>query len=100
MDDDDDGNKPVLRVRINQIDHVLEQPGPLDNSTLPKVPVIRVYGQSSLGKKCCLHIHQVYPYFYVEYKGDLNGRKGKYSSTFVHLIFVQSGSTPPSSNVL
>ncbi|KAI0335271.1 hypothetical protein GY45DRAFT_1240755 [Cubamyces sp. BRFM 1775] len=56
-----------LRVRINQIDYMVAPPGPLDNSSLYRVPVIRIYGDSSLGLKTCVHIHQVYPYFFVEY---------------------------------
>ncbi|RPD62939.1 hypothetical protein L227DRAFT_584639 [Lentinus tigrinus ALCF2SS1-6] len=63
---------PSLRVRINQIDYTVVPPGPLDNSLLPRVPVIRIYGDSSLGMKTCLHIHQVYPYFFVEYLGKMN----------------------------
>ncbi|TFK89962.1 hypothetical protein K466DRAFT_574493 [Polyporus arcularius HHB13444] len=63
---------PSLRVRINQIDYTVVPPGPLDNSILPRVPVIRIYGDSSLGLKTCLHIHQVYPYFFVEYLGKMN----------------------------
>lgn len=69
----------TLHVRINHIDHVLAAPGPLDNSTLPRVPIIRVYGESSTGKKACVHIHQVYPYFYVEYAGRMNPDSGEYS---------------------
>lgn len=69
-------NHPVLRVQINQIDHSLEAPGPFDNSNLPKVPVLRIYGPSSTGKRTCLHIHQVYPYFFVEYTGGLSARHG------------------------
>ncbi|KAI0825134.1 hypothetical protein BC628DRAFT_1321043 [Trametes gibbosa] len=58
---------PSLRVRIDQIDYTVAPPGPLDNSSLYRVPVIRIYGDSSLGLKTCIHIHQVYPYFFVEY---------------------------------
>ncbi|KAI0778186.1 hypothetical protein BD413DRAFT_507367 [Trametes elegans] len=58
---------PSLRVRINQIDYTVAAPGALDNSTLYRVPVIRIYGDSSVGLKTCVHIHQVYPYFFVEY---------------------------------
>ncbi|KAJ6519827.1 hypothetical protein C8R45DRAFT_807737 [Mycena sanguinolenta] len=80
---------PVLQVQINQIDHYMAPPGPLDNSDLRNVPVIRIYGQlhfedakhsadrapSSLdGVKCCVHVHQVYPYFLVEYDGKLRRR--------------------------
>ncbi|KAG0078985.1 DNA polymerase zeta [Linnemannia elongata] len=56
-------------------------PGPLDvqecqflPSHIPvqKVPVIRIYGANEAGQKTCVHIHQVYPYFYVPYQGSLN----------------------------
>ena len=67
---------PALRVQITQIDHCLIQPGSLDHSSLPRVPVIRIFGASSLGKSACLHIHQVYPYFFIEYTGKLNANYG------------------------
>lgn len=63
---------PSLRVKINHIDYTMAPPGPLDNSTLYRVPVIRIYGDSSVGLKSCLHVHQVYPYFFVEYLGKMN----------------------------
>ncbi|KAI0639404.1 hypothetical protein C8Q77DRAFT_1204904 [Trametes polyzona] len=63
---------PSLRVRINQIDYTVAPPGPLDNSTLHRVPIIRIYGDSSVGLKACVHIHQVYPYFFVEYLGKMH----------------------------
>jgi DNA polymerase zeta len=65
-----------MRVRLDNIDHALERPGPLDESSLPKVPVIRIYGLSSTGQRACLHVHQVYPYFFVDYSGSLNPDKG------------------------
>ncbi|KNZ79546.1 DNA polymerase zeta catalytic subunit [Termitomyces sp. J132] len=64
-------SKPFLRVQIAQIDYSLTQSGSLDNSLLPLVPVIRIFGSSSVGEKTCLHIHQVYPYFFIEYYGKL-----------------------------
>lgn len=67
---------PSLRVRINQIDSTIAKAGPLDDHTLPRAPVLRVYGQSSLGRKVCLHIHQVYPYFFVEYGGNTDPVSG------------------------
>ncbi|KAH9081664.1 hypothetical protein EDB83DRAFT_2502933 [Lactarius deliciosus] len=63
---------PALEVQLTQIDYSLDAPDVLDNTTLPKVPVLRIYGSSSLGQKCCLHIHQVYPYFFVEYTGKMD----------------------------
>ena len=70
---------PSLRVRINQIDYVVAPPGPLDNSSLYRVPVIRIYGDSSLGLKTCVHIHQVYPYFFVEYLDKMHPDAGMYT---------------------
>ncbi|GJE86113.1 DNA polymerase zeta catalytic subunit [Phanerochaete sordida] len=64
--------EPNLRIRVNQIDYIVEPAGPLDNTALPRVPVLRIYGESSAGKKACLHVHQVYPYFFVEYDGQVN----------------------------
>ncbi|KAF8552653.1 hypothetical protein OG21DRAFT_1415745 [Imleria badia] len=61
----------MLSVLVNQIDHILAPPGPLDNASLPRVPVIRIYGASSTGEKACVHVHQVYPYFFVEYPGNM-----------------------------
>ncbi|KAF9270228.1 hypothetical protein L218DRAFT_849988 [Marasmius fiardii PR-910] len=69
--------EPCLKVQINQIDHTLTPPGPLDNSSLPLAPIIRIYGPSSDGRKVCVHVHQVYPYFYVEYTGSLEPREVK-----------------------
>ncbi|KIJ68443.1 hypothetical protein HYDPIDRAFT_124966 [Hydnomerulius pinastri MD-312] len=63
--------EPSLCVLINQIDHTLAPPGPLDNASLPRVPIIRIYGASSTGEKACVHVHQVYPYFFVEYPGKM-----------------------------
>ena len=65
-----------MRVRLDNIDHALARPGLLDESTLPKVPVIRIYGLSSTGQRACLHVHQVYPYFFVNYHGSLNPDRG------------------------
>ncbi|KAI0651854.1 hypothetical protein C8Q79DRAFT_935176 [Trametes meyenii] len=67
MTSESSSQPPTLRVRINQIDYTVTPPGPLDNSSLYRVPVIRIYGDSSAGLKTCVHIHQVYPYFFVEY---------------------------------
>ncbi|CAA7265792.1 unnamed protein product [Cyclocybe aegerita] len=69
---------PRLQVRINQIDYALVPPGALDNSSLPHVPVIRIYGPSSIGKTSCVHVHQVYPYVFVEYFGKLSPQDVKH----------------------
>lgn len=69
-------SKSFLRVEITQIDYTLIQPGSLDNSLLPLVPVIRIFGSSSVGEKTCLYVHQVYPYFFIEYHGKLTANHG------------------------
>ena len=66
-----------LEVRINQIDYILAPPGELDNSALPRVPVLRIFGTSSTNQTACVHVHQIYPYFYVEYTGKMGPRHGK-----------------------
>src|ERR1700722_11889890 len=66
----------TFKVKINQIDYTLAQPGPFYNSSLPRVPVIRIYGPSSVGSKTCVHVHQVYPYFFVEYSGKMDPQNG------------------------
>uniref|UniRef100_A0A8H7YAJ4 DNA polymerase n=1 Tax=Psilocybe cubensis TaxID=181762 RepID=A0A8H7YAJ4_PSICU len=63
---------PKLQVRINQIDYAVITPGQLDNSTLPKVPVLRIFGSSSTGQSACVHVHQVYPYIFIQYLDDLS----------------------------
>ncbi|OCH96164.1 hypothetical protein OBBRIDRAFT_816122 [Obba rivulosa] len=79
--------EPSLRVRINQIDYSLAQSGVLDNSTLPRVPVIRIFGDSSLGKKTCVHVHQVYPYFFIEYLGRMDpGSVNRYIARLSHSL--------------
>jgi DNA polymerase zeta len=72
-----DRRTPALEVQITQIDYSLDSPDSLDNTNLPKAPVLRLYGASSAKKKCCLHIHQVYPYFFVEYTGKMNPGSGE-----------------------
>ncbi|KAA1471469.1 hypothetical protein DENSPDRAFT_837475 [Dentipellis sp. KUC8613] len=67
-----DPGRPKLRVRIAQIDHAVSQVTQLDNSPFPLAPVIRIFGESSVGRNCCLHVHQVYPYLYVEYGGRMS----------------------------
>ncbi|KAF9574465.1 DNA polymerase zeta [Mortierella alpina] len=73
--------RPVrFKIRIADLDFAMMPPGPLDMDTcqfLPphipilKVPVIRVYGANEVGQKCCVHIHQAFPHFFVPYDGSL-----------------------------
>ncbi|KAG2159871.1 uncharacterized protein EDB93DRAFT_1112357, partial [Suillus bovinus] len=93
----------TLRVLINQIDYTVASPGPLDNTSLPRVPVIRIYGASSTGKKACVHVHQVYPYFFVEYGGKLSPENvnqyiAKLSRSLNHAIAISMKRNPHSRN--
>ena len=69
----------VLGVRIVSIDHQMCRPmdhldfclSPYSGNALWKVPVIRIFGilkgSESANIKCCLHIHRVFPYFFVRF---------------------------------
>ncbi|WFD30343.1 DNA-directed DNA polymerase [Malassezia sp. CBS 17886] len=71
---------PSLRVYIANVDYVLARPARGDRAAsafathgapLPRVPVLRVYGATPDGQRCCMHVHNVYPYLYVEYRDAL-----------------------------
>lgn len=66
----------LFTIQIYQIDYILIKPGALDHSHLSRVPVLRIYGQSSIGSRACLYVHQVYPYCYIEYPGDIHPKHG------------------------
>lgn len=66
-----------LKVRITNIDWSLVRAGTLDNTRFTRCPVIRIFGMSSTGDKACIHIHQVYPYFYVPYDGSMVPEDGE-----------------------
>lgn len=72
----------IFRVRLNCVDHYQATPSEFDpqlhrgngatqQKDPPKVPVIRVFGATETGQKVCAHIHGVFPYMYVEYRGSL-----------------------------
>ncbi|KAF9015170.1 hypothetical protein BDQ17DRAFT_1403881 [Cyathus striatus] len=80
-----------LSVRIDHVDYTLIPPGPLDNTSLALVPTIRIFGISSTGENTCAHIHQVYPYLFVEYTGRLEAQHvkryiSKFNSSLNHAI--------------
>jgi DNA polymerase zeta len=78
----------TLRVQLNQIDYTVSSPGFLDNSTLPLVPIIRIYGASSTGKTACVHVHQTYPYFFVEYLDSMKPDSGQYVNYLPSVIYL------------
>ncbi|KAJ1651776.1 DNA polymerase zeta [Dispira simplex] len=69
---------PILSVRLCHIDHYISDPlPPCDSPRVPgetelkgtprQVPVLRVFGRAlSTNQTVCLHVHRVWPYFYIE----------------------------------
>lgn len=79
--------EPQMRVQINQIDYTLEPPGELDSAAShSRVPVIRIYGASSFRETACVHVHQVYPYFFVEYLDTLDPDHGNVLSLTIYYV--------------
>jgi DNA polymerase zeta len=72
------------RVRLVHIDFYLNFGASVKSSSgttssrTDKSPVIRIFGSSDQGQKVCLHIHQVYPYFYIPF--PFSGEKPQYSA--------------------
>ncbi|KAL4711723.1 hypothetical protein ACJJTC_003490 [Scirpophaga incertulas] len=66
-------NDTEFSVRIVVCDHYLTKPVPgLDviysdfrGSDIKQVPVLRIFGPAADGRKTCLHVHGVFPYFYI-----------------------------------
>ncbi|XP_045467770.1 DNA polymerase zeta catalytic subunit isoform X2 [Harmonia axyridis] len=93
---------PVL-VRIFDVDFYLSTPVPnLDvtfsqfrGSATHQVPVIRIFGSTDIGKKICLHVHGIFPYFYIPYDGSepANGLMYKIASNLDKAINVSLGQT-------
>lgn len=74
---------PKLRIRVTNIDATVVKSidKSLDDTTLPCLPVIRVFGHvdgsdGSSKYNACVHIHQVYPYLYIEYTGSKEPQAG------------------------
>ncbi|KAH8102662.1 hypothetical protein BXZ70DRAFT_798056 [Cristinia sonorae] len=79
--------EPTLSIRINQIDHTVIPSGTLDDAGSRCAPVIRIYGKASNGQKACLHVHRVYPYFFIEYLGKTSPNGvSQYIATFTHSL--------------
>lgn len=70
----------MLSVRIVSVDHYMAKPikemdpvySQFRGSEIKQVPVIRIFGSTSLGQKVCLHVHGVFPYLYIPYDTSCN----------------------------
>ncbi|KAI8464894.1 MAG: hypothetical protein J3K34DRAFT_452615 [Monoraphidium minutum] len=64
--------QPVFSLRIVSLDYYLAAPIPgldvcyssLEGTPVDRVPVVRIFGATPAGQKCCLHLHRAFPYFY------------------------------------
>ncbi|KAH8290298.1 hypothetical protein KR054_001671 [Drosophila jambulina] len=65
----------VYSVRLVIADFYMEKPqfgldpcySELRGKEIKRVPVVRVFGGNSRGQKTCMHVHGVFPYFYIPY---------------------------------
>lgn len=59
--------EPTFSLRIVSLDYYLAAPIPgldvcyssLEGTAVERVPIVRVFGATPAGQKCCLHIHKV-----------------------------------------
>lgn len=72
----------VIHIQINNVDSYQHAPTPFDRTRNPttdeqlfSVPIVRVFGSTSTGQNVMVHIHGIYPYFFIEYKGSLTDGK-------------------------
>ena len=42
----------------------------LSGSPVKKVPILRIFGATPVGQKCCLHVHGAFPYLYVPFVSE------------------------------
>ncbi|CAJ1462032.1 unnamed protein product [Effrenium voratum] len=71
--DGEEGQERPLTVVIVTLDFYLAKPGPGDPTTsictggaLRQVPVVRVFGHTPTGQSACVHVHGVFPFFYIQ----------------------------------
>uniref|UniRef100_A0A8W7PL58 DNA-directed DNA polymerase family B exonuclease domain-containing protein n=1 Tax=Anopheles coluzzii TaxID=1518534 RepID=A0A8W7PL58_ANOCL len=75
-------HKNQTLIRIVSVDHYMSKPDPqfdtcyseFRGAEVKQVPVIRLFGSNAEGTHSCVHIHGVFPYFYVPYDGSVADR--------------------------
>ena len=74
----------IFQLRVTAVDWAMAKPRRLVDRThsailvsvggqplpLSAVPVVRVFGATPAGQRCCVHVHQAFPYCYVPYVDD------------------------------
>jgi DNA polymerase zeta len=96
----------ITAIRIVNIDFYMSAPlqdldvmySDFRGSSIPQVPVIRIFGSSDAGKKICLHVHGVFPYLYIPYDGSEEANCLKYQiaaniDKAINISFGQASST-------
>ncbi|XP_018800849.1 PREDICTED: DNA polymerase zeta catalytic subunit isoform X1 [Bactrocera latifrons] len=66
----------VFSVRLVIADFYMEKPifgfdpcySEFRGKEIKRVPIIRIFGSSADGRKTCMHVHGVFPYFYIPYE--------------------------------
>lgn len=65
-------------VRAATLDYYMAKPSTFDvsqswltGSSLARVPVVRIFGATPDGQRCCMHVHQAFPYCYVPCFDDM-----------------------------
>ncbi|XP_064541449.1 DNA polymerase zeta catalytic subunit isoform X2 [Drosophila montana] len=65
----------IYSLRLVIADFYLEKPvfgldpcySELRGKEIKRVPIVRIFGANANGQKCCMHVHGVFPYFYIPY---------------------------------
>ena len=65
--------KTVFSMRIVSLDYQMAPPqtqldvcySSFNGQSVKYVPIVRIFGSTPSGQKCCLHLHKTFPYFFI-----------------------------------